>query len=217
MSIFDDNILDHPLDSELAKDFHNYIEDFCNKEFKIYKVENGIIYLDTTWNKHAVIKKPLPEYFHMDSSWERALTVIKYSYGNITSQKDIDKIQGHIIEVQPKISNCTLKTMRSVTFKDSFKNINLYSDMGVRIHVYIYILNSIEDLQQIKSHKNKLSCIIPLDLYTNVKDLLCSNVNIYKNLMATLYYQNNITEIISPSGSTIYLENILHGKDQIKK
>lgn len=216
MSIFDDNILDHLLDSELAKDFHNYIEDFCDKEFKMYKVENGIIYLDTTWNKHTIIKKPLPEYFHMDGSWERSLTIIKYSYGNITSQKDIDKIQGHIIEVQPKISNCTLKTMGLLILKDSFKNINCYYNKGVRINVYIYKLNSIGDLRQIKSNKNKLSCIIPLDLYTNVKDLLCSNVNIYKNLMATLYYQNNITEIISPSGSTIYLENILHGKDQIK-
>ena len=213
MSIFDDNILDHLLDSELAKDFHNYIEDFCDKEFKMYKVENGIIYLDTTWNKHTIIKKPLPEYFHMDGSWERSLTIIKYSYGNITSQKDIDKIQGHIIEVQPKISNCTLKTMGSLTLKDSFKNINCYYNKGVRINVYIYKLNSIGDLRQIKSNKNKLSCIIPLDLYTNVKDLLCSNVNIYKNLMATLYYQNNIIEIISPSGSTIYLEKILHGKN----
>lgn len=213
MSIFDDNILDHLLDSELAKDFHNYIEDFCDKEFKMYKVENGIIYLDTTWNKHTIIKKPLPEYFHMDGSWERSLTIIKYSYGNITSQKDIDKIQGHIIEVQPKISNCTLKTMGSLTLKDSFKNINCYYNKGVRINVYIYKLNSIGDLRQIKSNKNKLSCIIPLDLYTNIKDLLCSDVNIYKNLMATLYYQNNIIEIISPSGSTIYLEKILHGKN----
>lgn len=213
MSVFDDNILDRPLDSELAKDFHNYIEDFCDKEFKMYKVENGIIYLDTTWNKHTIIKKPLPEYFHMDGSWERSLTIIKYSYGNIASQKDIDKIQGHIIEVQPKISNCTLKTMGSLTLKDSFKNINCYYNKGVRINVYIYKLNSIGDLRQIKSNKNKLSCIIPLDLYTNIKDLLCSDVNIYKNLMATLYYQNNIIEIISPSGSTIYLEKILHGKD----
>ena len=214
MSIFDDDMINRTSDEgilqQLTKFFDNpNIDGYCS-------VSNGIISIKDHYTHSIYIKKRFPEYFKFDGFWDKTACIIQSTYGDITSQDDIKNIKGPIVDVDVNISNCTLKIKDFLKITKKFKNINCYYNKGVRINVYIYKLNSIGDLRQIKSNKNKLSCIIPLDLYTNVKDLLCSNVNIYKNLMATLYYQNNITEIISPSGSTIYLENILHGKDQIK-
>ena len=206
MSIFDNDIIDKIPDSSIRSMVSEYLSDFKLRPLTNYEVKNGVIYFTSSYNEYVVVKKRFPEYFKFDNSWDKAMNIILESYGDIENQDDIRDIKGDIIDVYTNISNCTLNIGSSITFRNNFKNIKIKNPHNFILNIYLRSIKSPEELLEISSNTNRLQCIIPKELYSEIR----FNHVKYKDMIKILY-KNNIECIVNPMGASFYLDMFLNG------
>lgn len=206
MSIFDNDIIDKIPDSYIGSIIPEYLSDVRLTPLTNYEVKNGIIYFTSDYNECVVIKKRFPKYFKFDNSWDKTECIIQSTYGDITSQDDIKDIKGSIVDVYTNISNCTLNIDNSISFRNSFKNIKIKDSHNFMLNIYLRSIKSLEELLEISSDTNRLQCVIPKELYGEIR----FNHVKYKDMIKILY-KNNIECIVNPMADSFYLDMFLNG------